>query len=406
MNDQSPMRPCVEFPCDNPRLHASVARESTPDVAGPTELSDPFDWGATAHWVKETQRRWAAYDAPEQCLPVLDSRALEPTNAPPPVVERPVLEHPVPEPAFTEPTVELAIELASESPEPLSSKQSLETREPLLTPHAALDVELAEGFEAAPAEVFGADLFGVDEFGPEVFGPDESSGEVLSVSGAEYQSPAFDVEEWLSAPESDPFIDELMGFVGRDIDDVGGVFPELEESGEVRAMPRVAEVAEVAVPADPPAPDLTSVKQPAQPLVPLFLELTPTPAVVGPWVSLTGVLSRYLLNAGHTRAAALLPPMLNGELVDLTRLPEAAIHRLVIDAVAETRAGRVVTTNTFRDAARAFREAFSERSLNPSDALFWLGQLMVALCGGHVDDAALEAELEALGVMQLLENAA
>lgn len=365
MNDQSPIRPCVEFPCDNPRLHASLGLASTADVAHSAEVADPFDWNATAHWVKETQRRWAAHDAPDHCLPVLDAAALEQTNVPPVAVELPT-------------------ELPTERPEPAPSvKPSLATTEPLLTPHDGLDVDLADELEADLAAAL--------------------TGEERVASGAVHPAPEFDVEAWLEAPESDPFIDELMGLVGRDAADVGGVFPELEESGEVRAMPRVAEIAGSD---ESPAPDLTSVKQPAQPLVPLFLELTPTPAIVGPWVSLTGVLSRYLLNAGHTRAAALLPPMLNGELVDLTRLPEAAISRLVIDAVAETRAGRVVTTSTFRDAARAFREAFSERSLNPSDALFWLGQLMVALCGGDVDDLALEAELEALGVMQLLENAA
>lgn len=207
------------------------------------------------------------------------------------------------------------------------------------------------------------------------------------------------------AKDVDPFIAELMGLLpgGSSEELLESLFSELEESGETRALPGVQHVDKA--PASAGVFDFVP-NSGVQPLLPLQLELTPTPGVVGAWSELTETLSRYLLNQGHTRAAALLTPMLNGELVELSRLEPAALERLVADSVAELRSGRAMTTRAFRDSAKAFREEFSAGGLNAGEALFWLGQLVVALCGGAVDDELLESHLREAGVAQLLEKAA
>lgn len=304
MNQRLPIRPCAEFPCDNPSLSVRCA----PSAEAPSDENtsgldggDGFDWGAIDHWVAETKRRWAQHDAPDVCFPVLSDAALECTGS------------------------------------------------------AAVQVE-------PKAEV------------------------VATV---------------------DPFIDELMSFITLESPAAVSV-PEFDESGEIRTVPRAVEVQPRHQVSDTLAQptDLIMVQQPAQPLLPLHLELTPTPAIAGPWTQLTHVLGRYLLQSGYTRAAALLPALLNGELVDVSRLPADAIERLTSDSVVETRAGRAVTTRTFREAAKAFREAFGDGGLHTDDALFWLSQLLTALSGGAVDEATLDEQLRELGVHTLLEYAA
>lgn len=211
--------------------------------------------------------------------------------------------------------------------------------------------------------------------------------------------------------ELDPFIAELQGLItdGGYDGSYDSAAPEtdfdavLEESGEQRTLPRV-QVAPRAP--EPPLPDLVPLASGVQPLAPLFLELTPTPAHVTPWTELTGTLSRHLLSEGHTRAAALIAPLLNGELVDLSRLPPASLELLVVSSVAEKRGGLVVCTSAFRDSARAFREEFYGGGLNAADALFWLSQLLCALTGGLCEEEAFEATLRDLGVAKLLERAA
>lgn len=300
MNQRLSIRPCAEFPCDNPSLSARCAPGAdahSNENGSAAEVLDAFDWGAIDHWVAETKRRWAQHDAPDTCFPVLSDAALECTGS------------------------------------------------------VAVDVE-----------------------------PKQPAAESL-----------------------DPFIDELMGFIT--LEPAADVpFAEWEESGEMRTVPRAVEVQPRPILAEPN--ELTLVRQPTQPLLPLHLELTPTPAVAGHWTQLTNVLGRYLMQAGHTRAAALLPAILNGELVDVSRLPADAIERLTSDSVVESRAGRAVTTHTFRDAAKAFREAFSDGGLNADDALFWLGQLLTALSGGAIDEATLDEQLRQWGVQALLEFAA
>lgn len=305
MKDADSVRPCAEFPCDNPRLH-SVGVWASGAETGPDHDVDPSgEWGVSDHWVHAVRQRWAKarLDAPEAQMPVLDASALDVSN----------------------------------------------------------------------------------------------------VSGTSFEE-----------VEADPFIEELLGFV---VDppcempplDFDGQLVDFapEESGDFAVMPAVAEQP-TAISGEWPETGAVTGERLAgiQPLVPLAIELTPTPMGVSAWSELTGKLSRHLLDTGHTRAAALVTPMLNGELVDLSRLDARALECLSSDGVAEVRGGRPVTSARFRESARAFRETFSEGGLNADDALFWLSQLLVALGGGSADDVILENALRELGVAELLECAA
>jgi hypothetical protein len=225
-----------------------------------------------------------------------------------------------------------------------------------------------------------------------------------------------DPSPYLLDDESDPFIDELLSLLPPEGNASSslGVTPlrasdqELveapsDESDRVRPLPAVAASN---VPEPPALSQFFVMPRGVQPLAPLQLELTPTPAALSPWSELTGAISRHLMNGGHTRAAALVGPLLCGELVDFGRVEAGAADRLVCDGIAEVRGGRTVTTAMFRHSAKAFREEFGTGGLNTNEALFWLSQLLVALCGGNADEETLEAELRDLGVAKLLEWAA
>lgn len=305
MKDSTSVRPCAEFPCDNPKLHSVGVWASGSDPGPEHDVDSSGEWGVSDHWVHAVRLRWAKarIDAPEAQLPVLDAGALD----------------------------------------------------------------------------------------------------VSTTSGTTFEE-----------IEADPFIEELLGFVVEPPTempplDFDGQLVDFapEESGDFAVMPDVAEQSTTAPGEWPEAGAVTGERLVGvQPLVPLAIELTPTPMGVSSWSELTGKLSRYLLDTGHTRAAALVTPMLNGELVELSRLDPRALECLLSDGVAEVRGGRPVTSARFRESARAFRETFSEGGLNADDALFWLSQLLVALGGGSADDVMLENALRELGVAELLECAA
>lgn len=345
MKDSTSVRPCAEFPCDNPKLH-SVGVWATGESESLDGADASDEWGVSDRWVHAVKQRWAkaVIDAPEAQLPVLDAGALE------------VFAQSVPSDVG-------ALEVFAQSVD-------LDT--------GAL--ELSDD-SAAPAS-------GVLE--------------ILADSAAA-----------LEAADVDPFIEELLGFVvdspadmpPLDFDGPADFSPE--ESGDFAVMPAVAEQVSSTTSAWHEPSAVTGERLAGvQPLAPLAIELTPTPMGVTMWSELTNKLSRYLLEAGHTRAAALVTPMLNGELVELSRLDARALECLMSDGVAEVRGGRPVSSTRFRESARAFREEFSEGGLNADDALFWLSQLLVALGGGSADDVVLENALRELGVAELLECAA
>lgn len=419
MKTPSSIRPCAEFPCDNPRLYSNYGRAGEVtgappevEVQAPTQpelgRANEFDWLATDHWVQELKRRWSAakIDAPNVHFPVLDAMALESTTsiARTSVVamreDALVLEEGA---LLTESGVMLGELLV------LPSETVFDGDEHVFTA-SALGLELAETTDEAGEPWLDLESVGHVESG-EVPLVHESGVEAISVELA-FDDDAPSSVDGLDA-ETDPFIEELLGLVPNEVNVERARAPkamplplleDFDGFGEARDLPAVAssDVCESRA----AVTELCLVPRGVQPLVPLQLELTPTPAATSPWTELTNALSRHLMNSGHTRSSALLAPLMCGELVDLSRIDAVAIERLIRDGVAETRGGRVVTTATFRHSAKAFREEFSAGGLNAEDALFWLSQLLVGLCGGAADEETLESELRDLGVAKLLEWAA
>jgi hypothetical protein len=144
----------------------------------------------------------------------------------------------------------------------------------------------------------------------------------------------------------------------------------------------------------------------AQPLAPLHFELTPLPPQVAEWTQLTTILADYLLSRGHTRASALIGPLLNAELVDLSRLDDSVLEHLQRDGVACLRGTRVVSSPSFRSSAHVLRDELANGGLDSNEAMFWLTDLVGALMGGRDEHSALETSLRELGIAQLLDRAA
>jgi hypothetical protein len=387
---------------------ASTASTNAVQQAYPSRAKE-FDWAATEYWVKELQRRWriARADAPEVSLQVLDPRGLELTND----VEQTT---PV---DFGEDAVALEESiLLTESGVMLGQllvmpSETLFDEDEHVFTASAIGLELVEVRSDIDAPWSASEEIAYVESGEAPLVEESGIEDVvrvdLSLDSEGHALAALDAE-------ADPFIEELLNFVPTEVNTASqrGVAiqrsHENEDRGDdsdaVRVIPDVT-ANEASAPVFVMG-ELFVMPRGVQPLAPLQLELTPTPAALSPWSELTGVLSRHLMNGGHTRASALVGPLLCGELVDFSRVEPAALERLSADGVVETRAGRALTTATFRHSAKAFREEFSMGGLNAGEALFWLSQLLVALSGGTRDEDTLEAELRDFGVAKLLEWAA
>lgn len=196
--------------------------------------------------------------------------------------------------------------------------------------------------------------------------------------------PLPEVEEVEEVEEFDPFVAALAPFV--------------EQWAPVASSSTYVE--------ETPTQQLRPLHQAVQPLAPLHFELTPLPAQVSEWSELVALLTDYLLTLGHTRASALIGPLLNGELVDLSRLERPVIDQLQRDGVASLRGSRVVSSASFRSSAHVFREELANGGLDANEALFWLTDLVGALMGGEDEHEVLEARLRELGIARLLERAA
>ncbi len=188
------------------------------------------------------------------------------------------------------------------------------------------------------------------------------------------------------------------------------VNPALEDPFLVELLPFVeqltCESAATSFIDETPTQKLRPWSQSVQPLVPLHFELTPLPPQVSEWSELITVLADYLLTRGHTRASALIGPLLNAELVDLSRLDSAVIQHLETDGIACSRGTRVVSSPSFRSSAHVLREELGNGGLDTHEAMFWLAQLVGALMGGQDEHEVLEATLRHLGIDRLIERAA
>jgi hypothetical protein len=227
---------------------------------------------------------------------------------------------------------------------------------------------------------------------PELTSPELMSDECASVDSTSQDNTYSELESELDLADLyDPFLAELAPFVEQ-MERAPFAAAYVDETPTQKLKPINQE------------PALIPVNQAVQPLMPLHFELTPLPPETLQWSQLTTVLSDHLLTLGHTRAAALMTPLLNAELVDLSRLEAKVIDRLLRDGIACARGNRVVSSPTFRSSAHVFREELANGGLDANEALFWLAQLVGSLTGDEHD--ALEETLRKLGIADLLEHAA
>lgn len=124
------------------------------------------------------------------------------------------------------------------------------------------------------------------------------------------------------------------------------------------------------------------------------------------WSELVAIVSDYLLSLGQSRASALLPGLLNGDAVDLSRLSETVRARLAQDQIACCQGARVTSSASFRDSVAMFREEFVSGGLSASEALFWLAQVLVALTEHGFEPSDFEHALTSLGLVELIDRAA
>ncbi len=148
-----------------------------------------------------------------------------------------------------------------------------------------------------------------------------------------------------------------------------------------------------------PAADLTN------PLDPLELDLS-LPQENTPWQEIEASLTSYLLEHNATRAAALLPALLNGHRVRFDRLPQTVQQCLLSDGIAAEEADGVVADADFRRRAQRMRRAFVDGRMDAPTLTRWLLELTRALLASAVAPESLLEEWRTSGVTDAIERAA
>jgi hypothetical protein len=136
------------------------------------------------------------------------------------------------------------------------------------------------------------------------------------------------------------------------------------------------------------------------------LELTPPPPGVGGWDRLADFIAGFLLVRSATRAAALLPELLEGKRVNLSRLPEDTIAALCAEGIADRKPEGVFPSAAFRQQANALHLDFVSGRAPTKDLVAWLSVAVRALLGNSVSEAAAAVHLEQAGIAKLLQRAA
>ncbi len=144
----------------------------------------------------------------------------------------------------------------------------------------------------------------------------------------------------------------------------------------------------------------------AQGLDPLELDLGPLPDTDRAWQELVGAVCRFLLDQNATRAAALVPGLLEGRALNLSRLSEPACEALRAATIAEEKGRDLVVTREFRERCGRLREAFSARRLDVETLTRWLAGIVVALLGTPEQEVQVLSQLRASSVATAIERAA
>lgn len=143
-----------------------------------------------------------------------------------------------------------------------------------------------------------------------------------------------------------------------------------------------------------------------EPETALNLEATPLPPGTVGWDELVGFLAKFLLAQGATRAAALLPALLEGRRVDLARLPDAAKASLSAAGIAEAGADGCYPTAEFRHQATAFHLDFTAGRAAPQLLFDWIASVVRALLASAAAPTSIRVYLEQAGIDQYLKTAA
>jgi hypothetical protein len=129
------------------------------------------------------------------------------------------------------------------------------------------------------------------------------------------------------------------------------------------------------------------------------LDLSPLPPKLRDWSAYVTQISRYLLDHGATKSAALVSPLLSGERVNLRSLSEKVCAALCNSGVAETGAQDLYPTDSFRREATVFCEIILNRGVDSRGAHDWLTGVVCALVGGGTPLDEVRTDLERLGVI-------
>ncbi len=140
----------------------------------------------------------------------------------------------------------------------------------------------------------------------------------------------------------------------------------------------------------------------------LEIELTPAPPSMGNpearWNALMESLSGLLLSRGATRAAALLPQVLEGRKVALDRLNDAAQQALLECGHASNKNGQLMSSPKFRAQAVSFRVQFEAAELEATSYLQWLSTFLQAYLADADVDGILHS-LQSAGLERLIQAA-
>jgi hypothetical protein len=139
---------------------------------------------------------------------------------------------------------------------------------------------------------------------------------------------------------------------------------------------------------------------PMQALAPIELEVE-LPAASSPeqgWDTLVQALTRYLMDRGASHAAIVVPRMLSGENVNLSRLSRAAQSCLVAEDFASEHEGVVLLRPEFRARARRLHRAFVNGTADNDVFSLWLATVVRAVLATPLAVGGVLGELKQAGV--------
>jgi hypothetical protein len=194
------------------------------------------------------------------------------------------------------------------------------------------------------------------------------------------------------------FIEQLKALTGPPPD-----APDVDDDGPLRPLyvdnlldePKV----EPEEPVEPP-------RASPEPVAPLELEGLSTLRADGGWQEVVSAVARFLLQRGHTRAAALLPSLLEGRAINVSRLPARVVECLVAAEIAHDTGAGVIVDDHFRIRARRMHRACIDGRLDPPTLGDWLTPIVRALIATPNSEEGVFEELRQAGIAAVIDRVA